>query len=40
MQTSRYSDGRIISILKQAEAGTAVPGLCRVPQARHEQRQF
>ncbi|WP_417460440.1 IS3 family transposase [Kordiimonas sp.] len=29
MKTSRYSDSQIISILKQAEAGTPVPELCR-----------
>ena len=29
MKKSRYSDSQIISILKQAEAGTAVPDLCR-----------
>ena len=29
MKKSRYSDSRIISILKQAEAGTPVPELCR-----------
>ena len=29
MKTSRYSDGQIIAILKQAEAGTPVPELCR-----------
>jgi putative transposase len=28
MKKSRYSDSQIISILKQAEAGTAVPDLC------------
>ena len=29
MKKSRYSDSHIISILKQAEAGTPVPELCR-----------
>lgn len=29
MKKSRYTDNQIISILKQAEAGTAVPELCR-----------
>ena len=29
MKTSRYSDSQIIAILKQAEAGTPVPELCR-----------
>lgn len=29
MKTSRYSDSQILSILKQAEAGIAVPELCR-----------
>ena len=29
MKTSRFSDSQIISILKQAEAGTPVPELCR-----------
>jgi len=29
MKTSRYSDTQIISILKQAEAGSPVPELCR-----------
>ncbi len=29
MKKSRYSDGQIISILKQAETGTPVPDLCR-----------
>ena len=29
MKTSRYSDSRILAILKQAEAGTPVPTLCR-----------
>jgi putative transposase len=29
MKKSRYSDSTIISILKQAEAGTPVPELCR-----------
>ena len=28
-QKSRYSDSQIIAILKQAEAGTPVPALCR-----------
>ena len=30
MKTSRFSDSQILAILKQAEAGTAVPDLCRV----------
>jgi len=29
MKKSRYSDSQIMSILKQAEAGAKVPGLCR-----------
>lgn len=29
MKTSRYSDSLIMAILKQAEAGTPVPELCR-----------
>jgi len=29
MKKSRYSDSQIISILRQAEAGTPVPELCR-----------
>ena len=29
MNTSRYSDSQILSILKQAESGTPVPALCR-----------
>ena len=29
MRNSRYSDSQILSILKQAEAGTQVPELCR-----------
>ena len=29
MKTSRYSDSQIMAILKQAEAGTPVPDLCR-----------
>lgn len=29
MKKSRFSDSQIFSILKQAEAGTAVPELCR-----------
>lgn len=29
MKKSRYSDTQILSILKQAEAGTPVPELCR-----------
>ena len=29
MKKSRYSDNQIITILKQAEAGTPVPELCR-----------
>ena len=29
MKTSRYSDSQIMAILKQAEAGTPVPELCR-----------
>ena len=29
MQKSRYTDTQIINILKQAEAGTPVPELCR-----------
>lgn len=30
MKTSRYSDSQILAILKQAEAGTPAPSLCRV----------
>ena len=29
MKKSRYSDSQIINILKQADAGAAVPDLCR-----------
>ena len=29
MKKSKYSDSQIISILRQAEAGTPVPELCR-----------
>ena len=29
MKTSRYSDSQILAILKQTEAGTLVPTLCR-----------
>lgn len=29
MRTSRFSDSQIINILKQAQAGTPVPELCR-----------
>jgi putative transposase len=29
MKKSRYSDSQILAILKQAEAGTPVPDLCR-----------
>ena len=29
MRKSRYKDSQILSILKQAEAGTPVPDLCR-----------
>lgn len=29
MKKSRYSDSQILKILKQAEAGTPVPSLCR-----------
>lgn len=29
MRKSRYSDSQIVSILKQSEAGTPVPDLCR-----------
>lgn len=29
MKTSRYSDSQIMAVLKQAEAGTPVPELCR-----------
>ena len=29
MKTSRFSDGQIMAILKQAEAGTPAPELCR-----------
>jgi putative transposase len=29
MRKSRYTDSQILGILKQAEAGAPVPGLCR-----------
>jgi putative transposase len=29
MKTSRFTDSQIIAILKQAEAGSSVPELCR-----------
>jgi putative transposase len=29
MKKTRFSDSQILSILKQAEAGSPVPGLCR-----------
>jgi putative transposase len=29
VKTSRYTDSKILAILKQAEAGTPVPQLCR-----------
>jgi putative transposase len=29
MKTSRYTDSQIMAILKQAEAGTPAPALCR-----------
>ncbi|OYY33887.1 MAG: hypothetical protein B7Y07_09785 [Halothiobacillus sp. 24-54-40] len=29
MKNSRYTDSQILSILKQTEAGTPVPALCR-----------
>ena len=29
MKKSKFSDSQILSILKQAEAGSPVPGLCR-----------
>ena len=29
MKTSKFSDSQIVAILKQAEAGTPVPELCR-----------
>jgi len=29
MKKSRYTDSQILAILKQAEAGTPVPELCR-----------
>jgi putative transposase len=29
MKAARYSDSQIIAILKQAEAGSTVPDLCR-----------
>lgn len=29
MKTSRYSDSQIMAILKQAEAGSPIPELCR-----------
>ena len=29
MKKSRYSDSQILAILRQAEAGTPVPALCR-----------
>ena len=30
MKKSRFSDSQIIAVLKQAEAGTPVPELCRI----------
>ena len=38
MKTSRYSDSQIISIMRQAEAGTPVPELCR--EAHQYQREL
>lgn len=41
MKGSKFSDSQILSILKQAEAGQAVPDLCRfnrVYENRHAQR--
>lgn len=29
MKTSRFTDSQVIAVLKQAEAGTPVPELCR-----------
>lgn len=29
MKRSRYTDSQIMAILKQAEAGTPIPALCR-----------
>lgn len=29
MKKSRFTDGQIIAVLKQAKAGTPVPELCR-----------
>ena len=29
MKKSRFTDSQILAVLKQAEAGTAVPALCR-----------
>jgi putative transposase len=29
MKTSRFTDSQIIAILKQAEAGSPIPELCR-----------
>ena len=29
MKTSRYTDSQIMAILKQAEAGSSIPELCR-----------
>ncbi|MGR2727202.1 transposase, partial [Xanthomonas arboricola pv. corylina] len=29
MKTSRFTDSQIIAVLKQSEAGTPVPQLCR-----------
>lgn len=36
MKKSRYTDSQIMAILKQAEAGTPVPELCR----EHGRRRF
>ena len=31
MKRSRFTDSQVLAVLKQAEAGTVVPDLCREP---------